>query len=53
MRDVALYFRKKTGIPKLTDSGLADVICGEGLTVRSFPYVNPRNADLIYRLLFI
>ncbi|KAF8874992.1 hypothetical protein BD779DRAFT_1450453 [Infundibulicybe gibba] len=33
MRDVAFYFRKKTGIPKLTDSGLADVILGgEGLT---------------------
>lgn len=33
MRDVAFYFRKKTGIPKLTDSGLADVVLGgEGLT---------------------
>jgi hypothetical protein len=33
MRDVAFFFRKKTGIPKLTDSGLADVILGgEGLT---------------------
>ncbi|KAI0296913.1 hypothetical protein B0F90DRAFT_1953317 [Multifurca ochricompacta] len=28
MRDVAFYFRKKTGIPKLTDSGLADVVLG-------------------------
>jgi hypothetical protein len=33
MRDVAFYFRKKTGI-KITDSGLADVVLGgEGLTV--------------------
>ncbi|KAI0311876.1 hypothetical protein OF83DRAFT_1068125 [Amylostereum chailletii] len=33
MRDVAFYFRKKTGIPKLTDSGLADVLLGgQGLT---------------------
>ncbi|EPQ50351.1 hypothetical protein GLOTRDRAFT_141540 [Gloeophyllum trabeum ATCC 11539] len=33
MRDVAFYFRKKTGIPKLTDSGLADVLLGgSGLT---------------------
>jgi folate-dependent phosphoribosylglycinamide formyltransferase PurN len=33
MRDVAFYFRKKTGIPKLTDSGLADVVLGgEGMT---------------------
>ncbi|KDQ55295.1 hypothetical protein JAAARDRAFT_159347 [Jaapia argillacea MUCL 33604] len=33
MRDVAFYFRKKTGIPKLSDSGLADVVLGgNGLT---------------------
>ncbi|KAH9952567.1 hypothetical protein BGW80DRAFT_1420325 [Lactifluus volemus] len=33
MRDVAFYFRKKGGIPKLTDSGLADVLLGgHGLT---------------------
>jgi hypothetical protein len=35
MRDVAFYFRRKSGIPKLTDSGLADVLLGgQGLTVR-------------------
>jgi hypothetical protein len=35
MRDVAFYFRKKSGIPKLSDSGLADVLLGgQGLTVR-------------------
>ena len=35
MRDLAFYFRKKRGIPKLTDSGLADVLLGgQGLTVR-------------------
>jgi hypothetical protein len=34
MRDVAFYFRKKTGIPKMVDSGLADVVVGgEGMTV--------------------
>ncbi|KAI0768823.1 hypothetical protein BD413DRAFT_561805 [Trametes elegans] len=34
MRDVAFYFRKKTGTPKITDSGLADVLLGgSGLTV--------------------
>lgn len=34
MRDVAFYYRKKTGIPKMTDSGLADVILGgQGLSV--------------------
>jgi Family of unknown function (DUF5923)/Protein of unknown function (DUF4449) len=35
MRDVAFYFRKKSGIPKLSDSGVADVLLGgQGLTVR-------------------
>ena len=35
MHDVAFFFRKKTGIPKLSDSGLADVLLGgQGLTVR-------------------
>ena len=34
MRDVAFYFRKKTGTPKLTDSGVADVLLGgEGLSI--------------------
>ncbi|TRM64115.1 hypothetical protein BD626DRAFT_547830 [Schizophyllum amplum] len=33
MRDVAFYFRKKTGMPKISDSGLADVVLGgEGVT---------------------
>ncbi|TFY64828.1 hypothetical protein EVJ58_g2365 [Rhodofomes roseus] len=34
MRDVAFYFRKKSGFPKLSDSGIADVLLGgHGLTV--------------------
>ncbi|KZO93654.1 hypothetical protein CALVIDRAFT_539829 [Calocera viscosa TUFC12733] len=33
MRDVAFYFKKKTGFPKLSDKGLADVVLGgSGLT---------------------
>ncbi|KAF9035145.1 hypothetical protein BJ165DRAFT_1510461 [Panaeolus papilionaceus] len=28
MRDVAFYYRKKTGLPKMKDSGIADVIVG-------------------------
>ncbi|TEB21020.1 hypothetical protein FA13DRAFT_1643942 [Coprinellus micaceus] len=33
MRDVAFYYRKKTGLPRMKDSGLADVILGgEGLS---------------------
>ena len=30
MRDVAFYYRKKTGMPKMKDSGIADVILGGG-----------------------
>jgi hypothetical protein len=34
MRDVAFWFRRKSGFPKLQDSGLADVLLGgEGMTV--------------------
>ncbi|KAG5640527.1 hypothetical protein DXG03_008215 [Asterophora parasitica] len=33
MRDVAFYYKKKSGVPKMSDSGLADVVLGgEGLT---------------------
>ncbi|KAF8148712.1 hypothetical protein B0H34DRAFT_668275 [Crassisporium funariophilum] len=33
MRDVAFYYRKKSGIPKMSDSGIADVLLGgEGLS---------------------
>jgi hypothetical protein len=33
MRDVAFYFRKKSGVPKLRDSGIADVLLGgDGLS---------------------
>ena len=39
MRDVAFYYRKKTGIPKMSDSGLADVLLGgEGLNVSWLQY---------------
>jgi hypothetical protein len=42
MRDVAFYYHKKTGIPKIRDSGLADVILGgEGLNVGCFHYAFP------------
>jgi hypothetical protein len=35
MRDVAFYYHKKTGLPKMKDSGMADVLLGgEGLSVR-------------------
>jgi Family of unknown function (DUF5923) len=43
MRDVAFYFRRKTGI-RLSDSGLADIVLGgEGLTV-SFPTFRYENS---------
>jgi hypothetical protein len=34
MRDVAFYYHKKTGLPRMKDSGMADVLLGgEGLAV--------------------
>jgi Family of unknown function (DUF5923) len=34
MKNVAFYYCKKTGIPKMSDSGLADVLLGgEGLNI--------------------
>ncbi|KAF9021426.1 hypothetical protein BDZ89DRAFT_1137988 [Hymenopellis radicata] len=45
MRDVAFYFRKKSGIPKLKDSGLADVVIGgEGLTATAH-LVSSKSSD--------
>jgi len=39
MRDVAFYFKKKT-MPRMTDSGLADVVVGgEGLSVSIFVFL--------------
>jgi hypothetical protein len=39
MRDVAFYYHKKTGLPKMKDSGMADVLLGgEGLAVRVLFY---------------
>ncbi|KAG6904859.1 hypothetical protein DXG01_006681 [Tephrocybe rancida] len=33
MRDMVFYYRKKTGMPKMHDSGLTDIVLGgEGLT---------------------
>lgn len=41
MRDVAFYYRKKTGVPKMRDSGLADVLVpGDGMTVRRVLFCN-------------
>jgi len=40
MRDVAFYYRKKTGIAKIKDSGIADVLLGgEGLSVRHLSHL--------------
>jgi hypothetical protein len=39
MRDIAVYFRRKTGI-KIADSRLADVDLGGGLTVNFCLFIN-------------
>ena len=45
MRDVAFYFHKKTGLPRLKDSGLADVFLGgRGITVKGA--YHPRSTNI-------
>ena len=47
MRDVAFYYRKKTGLPKMKDSGLADVVLGgEGLSASiTLVFTNKKSHD--------
>ncbi|KDQ18076.1 hypothetical protein BOTBODRAFT_155126 [Botryobasidium botryosum FD-172 SS1] len=49
MRDVAFYFNKKTGLPKMKDSGIVDLLLGgAGLTV----YVHLKSAGKDPRSVF-
>ncbi|KAL0948737.1 hypothetical protein HGRIS_008869 [Hohenbuehelia grisea] len=51
MRDVAFYFRKKTGMPKLMDTGLADVLLGgEGLTATVHLASADRDRSSVYHV---
>ncbi|KZP14441.1 hypothetical protein FIBSPDRAFT_912787 [Athelia psychrophila] len=51
MRDVAFYFRKKTGIPKLSDSGLADVVLGgEGLTATVHLVASTKDKSSVFKV---
>ncbi|RPD78550.1 hypothetical protein L226DRAFT_543850 [Lentinus tigrinus ALCF2SS1-7] len=51
MRDVAFYFRKKTGTPKVTDSGLADVLLGgSGLTVTAHLVSSERDRSSVFKV---
>jgi len=47
MRNVAFYYRKKAGITKIKDSGIAEVLLGgEGLSVRHLPHLQVRSPNL-------
>lgn len=51
MRDVAFYFKKKTGFPKLSDSGLADVLLGgEGLTVTAHVASAGKDSSSVFKV---
>ncbi|TFK24361.1 hypothetical protein FA15DRAFT_680768 [Coprinopsis marcescibilis] len=51
MRDVAFYYRKKTGIPKMKDSGLADVlISGEGVNAHVTLVSTTRDRSSIFHV---
>ena len=51
MRDVAFYFKRKSGFPKLTDSGLADVLLGgEGLTVTAHVVSADKDKSSVFKV---
>lgn len=51
MRDVAFYFKKKSGFPKLSDSGLADVLLGgEGLTVTAHVVSADKDRSSVFKV---
>ncbi|KAI0747079.1 hypothetical protein C8Q80DRAFT_1179196 [Daedaleopsis nitida] len=51
MRDVAFYFKKKSGFPKLSDSGLADVLLGgEGLTVTAHVVSADKDKSSVFKV---
>ncbi|KAI1785937.1 hypothetical protein LXA43DRAFT_1113109 [Ganoderma leucocontextum] len=51
MRDVAFYFHKKTGTPKITDSGVADVLLGgQGLSITAHLVSADRDRTSVFRV---
>ncbi|KAF9560678.1 hypothetical protein CPC08DRAFT_665210 [Agrocybe pediades] len=51
MRDVAFYYRKKSGIPKMKDSGIADVILGgEGLSATIELVSSKRDKSSVFKV---
>ncbi|KAF9534642.1 hypothetical protein CPB83DRAFT_755601 [Crepidotus variabilis] len=51
MRDVAFYYHKKTGLPKMKDSGLADVLLGgEGLSATIHLVSTKRDKSSVFRV---
>ena len=51
MKDVAFYFRKKQGMPKLSDSGLADVLLGgHGLTITAHVATTGKDQSSVFRV---
>ncbi|KAF8956220.1 hypothetical protein BDZ97DRAFT_1852748 [Flammula alnicola] len=51
MRDVAFYYRKKTGIAKMKDSGIADVLLGgEGLSATIDLVSTRRDRSSVFRI---
>ncbi|KZP33905.1 hypothetical protein FIBSPDRAFT_208326 [Athelia psychrophila] len=51
MRDVACYFRKKTGIPTVSYSRLADMVLGrEGLTATVHPVSSTKDKPSVFKV---
>ncbi|EKM56742.1 uncharacterized protein PHACADRAFT_91847 [Phanerochaete carnosa HHB-10118-sp] len=51
MKDVAFYFHKKTGMPKLRDSGIADVLLGgHGMTVTAHVHSADKDPSSVFHV---
>ena len=51
MRDVAFFFHKKTGTPKISDSGIADVLLGgQGLSITAHLVSADRDRSSVFRV---
>jgi len=51
MRDVAFYYHKKTGLPKMKDSGLADVLIGgEGVSAHVTLSSTTKDKSSVFRV---
>lgn len=51
MRKIPFYFHKKTGMSKISDSGIAEILlCGQGLSITAHIVSVDRDQTLVFRI---